>query len=139
MEEVMEKMEFQTGEGKHMLDATVLFCGADLALIIGGGSKPHIGACALAVPRPSLDNKAGGVSSSASVICVSGHKEDQLAREAAVELAAAYNCVVAVSIGMHVDNATIEDISQLSDNFEVLLSSIKHALNHPGVPRQVGQ
>ena len=128
----MEVVEHQAGMGKYTLSAALLFCGKDLALVIGGGSRPHIGACALAVPRLSLDKKTNGISSSASVICVSGHKEDQLAREAALDLAAKYNCVVSVSVGIHLDDADKEDILQLTDNFRVLLSAIKCSLDKRG-------
>ena len=125
----MEELRHQAGIGKYSLSSTLLFCGEDMALVIGGGSRPHIGACALAVPRPSLDKETGGISSSASVICVNAHKEDLLAREAALDLAAEYNCVVTVSVGIHLDNADKEDILQLTDNFKVLLSTIKQTLN----------
>ena len=71
------------GEGAHRVEALCALAGPDLCLCLAGGESPHIGAAALAVPRESLRG-GGEPSASASVLCVTGHKEDELARDAAL-------------------------------------------------------
>jgi hypothetical protein len=50
-----------------------------------------------------------------------GHKEDLLARDAALRLASQLNTTVLVSVGLHLDHATPDDINRLQTNFEQLL------------------
>lgn len=75
---------------------------------------------ALALPRMSLKND-GTISATASVLCVTGHKEDVITRDAALRMASKLNTTVLVSVGLHLDNATPEDIKWLQTNFERLL------------------
>lgn len=119
----MESFHLQAGQGRHQAEALVVVNGADLVVTIGGGSAYHIGATALAIPRPSLADP-GLVSASASVICVTGHKEDELARSAALKMAAHFNRIVSVNLGLHVDEATPQDIMDLTSNFYILLDEI---------------
>ena len=64
------------------------------------------------------------VSSSASVLCLTGHKEDLLARKAALELARMLGHTVTVTVGLHIDNASAEAIAMLEANFQELLRQI---------------
>ena len=116
--------EILEGAIPYILEATIISCGTDIAVNIFGGSVPHIGAVALATPRPSI-NKHEHISATASILCVSGHKEDLLARDAALHLASKFNTTVLVSVGMHVDSATVEDIRQLNANFAALLLRVE--------------
>lgn len=120
----MEQQEFVVGMDVYKISATVILCGVDAAVIIGGGERPHIGAVGLASPRPSLQNK-DKVSASASVLCVLGHKEDLLARTAALRLASKFNVNVVVSVGLHLDNATEEDIKKMQSNFKAIIVAIE--------------
>ncbi len=120
----------QAGQRPHAVEAEVILGGADLNVYIGGGQTYHIGAAALAVPRQSLADTAVH-SASASVLCVVGHKEDELARQAALELAAWSQCVVNVAIGLHIDGATPADIRALSENYAKVLAEIKAQLPSP--------
>lgn len=116
------------GEGKYGIEAVIVVCGRDISITIGGGTSCHIGAAALAIPRSSLANPET-VSASASVLCVTGHKEDQIVRSAALSLASTLNCVVLVSAGVHVDQASSEDIKILTGNFNSLLKKIHSELS----------
>lgn len=80
-----------------------------------GGERPHVGAAALAVPRPSLKG-TGETSSTASVLTVIGHKDDELARPVALFLAAQLRVPVVVVAGVHVDGASRKDIARLLNN-----------------------
>ncbi len=118
-------MEFSvnTNEGKYDLFASVRYIGDDILVAIWGGKKPHIGAVAAAQARPSSKDH-NVISSSASVICYLGHKEDELAKTAAETLAAALNNNVAVTAGIHWDNLSQEDIRRIKKNSEILLNSV---------------
>ena len=61
--------------------------GNDYHIILAGGDRPHIGCTVLAIPRPSLKGD-GKVSSTASVINVTGHKDEYLCRYLAEKTAA---------------------------------------------------
>lgn len=108
------------GEGAYRVEALCALAGPDLCLCIAGGESPHIGAAALAVPRESL-REGGELSATASVLCVTGHKEDELARQTALRFAARLNCRVLVSAGLHIDRAAERDIALLLDNCRAAL------------------
>ena len=119
----MKERRFQAGSGPHAVEAIAVLCGEDLLLALGGGQKPHIGAIATAIPRPSLKDSEA-VSSSASVHCLPGHKEDLLARGVALELAKQTGHTVVVTAGLHIDAANEKDIAQLEKNARALLSQV---------------
>ncbi len=115
--------QFSFGNDKLLIGASVIKIGDDYVVAFGGGEKFHIGAVAVGVPHPSL--KGDGVcSSSVSVICLTGHKEDMLARTAALELSRAFKHIVTVTVGIHIDNAAAKEISILESKFKILLQQI---------------
>ena len=113
----------QTEEDDYNLSASVRLIGADVLVAIWGGEKPHIGAVAIAQPRPSLRDPAV-TSSSASVICLVGHKEDEMAKAAAEILAAVLETHVVVTAGIHWDNLAPEAIQHIVRNSEILVEMI---------------
>lgn len=118
-------MEFtiNTSEGDYDLCANVRQIGRDILVAIWGGEKPHIGAVAMAQPRPSLKDPEV-TSSTASVFSYVGHKEDELAKAAAEILAAAIKTNVVVTAGIHWDNLPPEGIQKVVKNSEVLVEMI---------------
>lgn len=86
--------------------------GNDWCISVFGGDKPHIGAVSVAHPRASLEDPAQ-ISSTASLITLTGHMEDLLARKLSLMLAASLNCVVSVSMGIHIDHATPSEIQEI--------------------------
>ena len=121
----MNKPQFtiQTREGEYDLTANVRLIGQDLLVSIWGGDKPHIGAVAMAQPRPSLMDPSV-TSSTASVFCYVGHKEDELAKAVAEILAAALKTNVVVTAGIHWDNLPLEGIQRVIRNSEILVEMI---------------
>ena len=118
-------MEFtiNTKESEYDISASVRRIGPDILVAIWGGEKPHIGAVAMAQPRPSLkDPKV--TSATASVFAFVGHKEDELAKAAAQVLAATLKTNVVVAAGIHWDNLPPEGIQQVIKNSEVLVEMI---------------
>lgn len=114
----------KVGNGLYQVEAIVVLCGTDVLVCFGGGQKNHIGASALAVPRPSLQDKEK-ISATASVIAIPGHKDDELARHAALNIAASLECCAAVTVGLHIDGAIADDIDMLLYNFHALLEEVK--------------
>jgi len=119
----IREFTLQTEEDAYNLSASVRLIGDDVLVAIWGGEKPHIGAVAVAQPRPSLRDPAV-TSSSASVICLVGHKEDELAKAAAEILAAALETQVVVTAGIHWDNLAPEAIQRIVRNSEILVDMI---------------
>ena len=103
------------GTGNRRVEVAAFICGKDIVVVIEGGTRYHIGAVALAVPRPSIADPTQ-ISASASVLCVTGHKEDELARHTALKIASTLNCTVTVIAGIHIDEANAQAISELMDN-----------------------
>ncbi|RLC22884.1 MAG: hypothetical protein DRH56_08195 [Deltaproteobacteria bacterium] len=108
-----------TREGVRDLQASVQVIGTDILVAIRGGTRPHIGAVAVAQPRPSLRDP-GKTSATASVFCFPGHKEDELVKAAAEAMAAALNARVVVTAGVHWDDLDDADIRTIIRNTRVL-------------------
>ena len=113
----------KTEEDAYNLSASVRLIGEDVLVAIWGGEKPHIGAVAVAQPRPSLKDPEV-TSASASVICLVAHKEDELVKAAAEILAAGLETQVVVTAGIHWDNIAPEAIQQSVANSEILVDTI---------------
>ena len=86
--------------------------GRDIQLLLQGSSSPHIGCMVLATPRPSLKGD-GSRSATASVINVTGHKDEALCRYLAEKVAAAANVVVVCTGGFHIDGMTPKQIQEV--------------------------
>jgi gallate decarboxylase subunit D len=121
----MSETEFTIGTdtGAYDLSASVRLIGEDVLVAIWGGEIPHIGAVAVAQPRPSLKDPQV-TSATASVICLAGHKEDELVKAAAEILAAALETQVVVTAGIHWDNLAPDAIQRIVQNSEVLIDMI---------------
>ena len=121
----MSETEFTIGTdtGAYDLSAGVRLIGEDVLVAIWGGEIPHIGAVAVAQPRPSLKDPQV-TSATASVICLVGHKEDELVKAAAEILAAALETQVVVTAGIHWDNLAPDAIQRIVQNSEVLIDMI---------------
>ena len=100
------------GEGKYRVEARGILIGNDLMVAIYGATAPHIGAVAIAIPRPSL-REPDITSATSSVFTIVGHKDDVIARREAEGLASCLNRVVVVLAGVHIDQATDTDIERL--------------------------
>ena len=96
-------------EGRFLLQARVILVGDDLLVSIWGGTHPHIGAVALALPRPSLKDRKK-TSATSSVLTVLGHKEDQTVKAVSETLSAILKKNTVVTAGIHWDNLKAEEI-----------------------------
>ena len=120
------------GELPYQVQATALLIGGDLVVMVYGGDKPHVGAVAVSIPRPSLDDP-GVISATTSVYALVGHKEDELAKKMANKLASFFNRKVVLTAGIHVDNITAEGIRAIENNcikvMEQLLKQLEKSSN----------
>ena len=119
----MQVLSLKTGEGKFEVSLNAVFMGRDVAVTISGGETPHIGAVAVAIPRKSLKGD-GSDSASVSVICIPGHKEDELVQITAKRLSTMWGCHVTVTAGLHIDRATPSDREILNIHVEMLISEL---------------
>ena len=110
-------------EGPFRLQAMVILVGDDLLVSIWGGTHPHIGAVALALPRPSLKDKKK-TSATSSVLTVLGHKEDQTVKTVSETLSAVFKKNTVVTAGIHWDNLKAEEIKVIMGLTEKLTQKI---------------
>ncbi len=118
-----KEFNIQTTEDSYNLSANIRLIGEDVLVAIWGGERPHIGAVAVAQPRPSLKDP-DVTSASTSVFCFVGHKEDELAKASAEILSATLNTPVVVAAGIHWDNLDEEAILKIIKNSEILVDMI---------------
>ena len=100
---------------KYQIELQAIHCGADYSVIICGGERGHVGAVALGCNESGInghENRGATV----SVLCALGHRDDEVVRWAAKYLATELKCNISVSAGIHVENASGEDIQCLLEN-----------------------
>ena len=95
--------------------------GDDILAVLSGGDRPHIGCAVLAVPRKSLKGD-GTPAATSSVINITGHKDELICRIIAEALCTEYNATVTCTGGFHVDGITEEQIREVREAAERLVS-----------------
>ncbi len=116
-----DKVEYRVNCPVCELWGEVVSSGNDCTITINGGT-PHVGCVVLAVPRPSLTGE--GTSATVSVINRTGHMDDVIATQVAKQIAAARNCAVACSCGIHLDNAAPDVITQIRNSVPLIVEDI---------------
>ena len=101
---------FDISEKKKSFEvsARTMLVGDDILVVLTGG-RAHIGAVAIAQPRPSIED-AQKISSTSSVFTHVGHKEDVVAKTMSEELSKGLNKRVTVAAGIHWDRLKKKDI-----------------------------
>ncbi|HJX23595.1 MAG TPA: hypothetical protein VJ574_04190 [Candidatus Bathyarchaeia archaeon] len=103
------------GRKSHRISLRAARSGEDLVVIVNGGDKHHVGAIAVGIPRPSLKNP-GKTSSTVSVFNLTGHKDEAIARDISERMTSSLNRVVVVIAGVHMNDASEQDIEKLLSN-----------------------
>jgi len=116
----MKKFTIETSKGRFKIESLIHEMGQDLLVSIWGGSRPHIGALAMATPRPSLKDPEVWSATSSNFTFV-GHKEDLLVKKISEKLAAALRRNVVVVAGIHWDDVTAREIKTI-ENLTLKLS-----------------
>lgn len=86
--------------------------GEDILITVQGGDRPHIGTVVLAVPRPSLTGD-NSVSTTSSVLNVTGHKDEVICRILAEKASKKYGVTAICTGGFHVDNMSPAQIEEV--------------------------
>ena len=106
---------FTVGSGIYRVSLSyVATRGNGLSVTLLGCNAPHIGGVAVAVPQTKIGGE--GLTCDISQICLPGHKDVYAAAQVAKIIALGTNEAVSVSAGLHIDNATKDDIEQLMKN-----------------------
>lgn len=104
--------EASCGEGRLRVWGTAALCGKDIQITLLGGTAPHIGAVSLAVYEPERD------SATVSTVTVYSHRDDTCTALCAKKFSSGLRCTACVSAGIHVDNASADDLQALLANAE---------------------
>lgn len=99
--------QIDIGTGRTAVRLQLVPVGGDLLLMLTGG-RAHVGAVAVAVPGdgvPWVD-----------LIEIGTHREGPLAREGANLICGHSNRTVTVTAGIHIDNATDDEIQEITAN-----------------------
>ena len=120
--------KLSSSEGGFHVEVDAVFLGRDLLVTCTGGDRPHIGAVAVAHTRPDPGDPKK-ITASANIICLSGHREDELARAAALKLCKNLGCTVTVVAGMHWHHIDREGIDQVVANVERLIERLQDVLD----------
>lgn len=106
----MDVRSFSVGEGKFKLDVTMVNTGRGITVTVGSATQgtAHVGATAQAIPRPEP-----GRTATTSILAVPCHRDEVPAHDIAAAVATELGVPVVATCGIHVDNATKEDIARL--------------------------
>ncbi|MGY5864813.1 MAG: hypothetical protein RTV41_09425 [Candidatus Thorarchaeota archaeon] len=118
-------MIFEREAGRHTIFLDVKEIGNDLLIAIYGGDAHHIGGAAVAYPTPSHYRDATTVS--VSTMTLPGHKDYVVANTAAEKICKALETPTIVTVGIHYDNATKNDIEEI---ISVVDSLVQDAISH---------
>jgi len=110
------------GNGKYKVWVKEEVLNNGIIFIVGGGEVSHIGSIVLTEPRISRTGE--GLSYTSQVINIAGHKEEKIARNFAEKTCVKKKIPVLCICGIHIDNATNEDIKTLEFNAEKLLKKV---------------
>jgi hypothetical protein len=119
----MRRFDLSSEGGRYQIHATAMLIGDDLLVAIWGGTKPHIGAMAVALPRPSIADPQI-TSSTSSVFTLLGHKEDEVVKMVSERLSGQLEKNVVVTAGIHWDDLPEEAIEEIMHNCRDLADKI---------------
>ena len=115
-------MIFEKQAGRHTIYLDLKKIGKDLLIAIYGGDEHHIGGAAVAYPTPSHYRDATTVS--VSTMTLPGHKDYVVANTAAEKICKALETPTIVTVGIHYDNATKDDINEILFAVDVLAQDV---------------
>lgn len=123
----LPRIALKTSGVSRPVAAEAVWVGDDVLVCIFGGEKPHIGAVAAALPRPSLADPQK-LSATSSVLTFPSHKEDVVVKHVSEALAARLATHVVVTAGIHWDDLSPDDISHIVESCDALIDPLEHAL-----------
>ncbi|GAB6157788.1 hypothetical protein JCM39194_09880 [Desulfotomaculum varum] len=124
---MLKNLSVIVGEGRYRVELYATITAEGVVCQLYGGTKPHVGAMVLSLPRPSLQNPSQ-ISCNSSVLPMLGHKDDEIAKPLAEKLARQLNQPVVLVAGLHIDEATAEEIQLLCCHCR---QAVEQLLNYP--------
>ena len=103
--------------------------GEDLLVTIHGGDEHHIGGAALAYPTKSHYRDA--ITVSVNTITAPGHKDYLVANSSAEKICRVLKVPTLVSVGIHVDNATKEQIEEIVQEVDSMVDELLAFYQNP--------
>jgi len=102
-----------SGRGRYRVWVKKQTIGEDILLILGGGEKPHVGS--VVVCEPGRETR---------VIKLEGHYDEVVLKPLAEKTCRRYKKTVVAVGGIHIDNASKEEIDILIKNSKNLMRLI---------------
>ena len=102
-------MELKYGEGRCKLHLSALMMGEDYVINLYG-EGPHVGAVGVG----NYDQNSNRASS--SVITLSGHRDDRIAKECAERISKKMKRSTVVTVGIHLEHITEDEINTILKN-----------------------
>jgi hypothetical protein len=119
----MKRFLVKISKGRFKIHGFVQEVGQDLLVSIWGGTRPHIGAIGIAVPRPSLKNPKKWSATSSNFTFL-GHKEDIMVKKISEKLATQLKRNVVATAGVHWDRITSNEIKTIQNLTQKLSDQI---------------
>ncbi len=110
----MKRFKVEVSKGPFRIHGEVQEMGQDLLVSIWGGTRPHIGAVGMGVPRPSLRDPRKWSATSSNFTFL-GHKEDMLVKRISEKLASELKKNVVVIAGIHWDDISGKEIKSIEN------------------------
>jgi len=107
----METFTVSRGEGRCQVEMTVTLTTAGISVLLTGGELSHVGGVVLCLPRPSLEGR--GRSADSWIVPVPGHKDVLAGEVVGTYLAKELDEPVAVTAGIHSDQASAAEIQEI--------------------------
>ena len=124
----VKAIRVSAGDKKFYIAAEAKCIGKDILISVWGGSKPHIGSVAVALPRPSLEDPRK-TSATSSIFNFTGHKDEVIAKMFSERIAAALKRNTITTAGIHVNNLKKGDLEKIIVNCETLYFKLLNKLN----------
>jgi hypothetical protein len=102
-----------SGKGKYQVWLQRHRIGDDLVFFLGGGERSHVGGVVIAEPEKKV-----------KAIRLTGHYDDIVLKPIAEAASKKYKVKVVAVGGVHVDNATKEEIDLLVENCKKLVKKV---------------
>jgi hypothetical protein len=119
----MKRFLVEISKDRLKIHGFVQEVGQDLLVSIWGGTRPHIGAIGIAVPRPSLKNPKKWSATSSNFTFL-GHKEDIMVKKISEKLATQLRRNVVATAGVHWDRITSNEIKTIQNLTQKLSDQI---------------
>jgi hypothetical protein len=131
----MKRFLVEISRGRFKIRGFVQEVGQDILVSIWGGTRPHIGAIGIAVPRHSLKDPKEWSATSSNFTFL-GHKEDTLVKKISERLATGLRKNVVVTAGLHWNSVTPQEIKIIENLTEGLSDRILKKLLPAGKRRK---